>query len=410
MNEAEGKSQWLHPLGDRLDDPALSFRRKRFKFRFELTQRLPPFPNHICVRVEIDRAKLLQSSYAQLKTLSKEQLRKKINITFKGEDGIDSGGLSNEWYMQLSRSFFNETTSLLRKHDSGLYSFVSSSIVSQKNINVDLFRFMGMMVAKAIYGKPCAFSESTEHKTESTLDNRVLDMPLCDAIYRRILGQKPLIEDLAQIDSQFCSSLVWMLDNNITDIIFETFTALDERDNEVELVEDGKNIDVTEENKVDYVEAVVVWRLSKCYAEQFRHFEEGFFGVISREEIARFSLVELKTLINGTGEIKVKQLKRTTKYSNGYSVRSKPVEYFWDYFDQLNEEGKSQLLAFITGCPKMPLEGLTMTIVKAEATADALPSAHTCFNQLILPEYLTRNQLQEKLVLALENSDGFYMS
>ena len=201
-----------------------------------------------------------------------------------------------------------------------------------------------------------------------------------------------------------------MLENNITDIIFETFSIVDEGENEVELVEGGKAMDVTEENKAAYVDAVVQWHLSRRYKEQFRLFEEGFFGLVEPEEIKEFTVVELRTLLNGTGEIKVKALKQTTKYSNGYSVRSKPVEYFWDYFEQLKEEGKSQLLAFITGCTKMPLEGLTLNIVKAEANDDALPSAHTCFNQLILPEYLTRNQLQEKLVLALENSEGFYMS
>ena len=116
-----------------------------------MLERLPTLPSHDCVRIEVKRTKVLQSSYEQLKSLSVDKLRKRINITFEGEDGIDSGGLSNEWYLQLSKAFFAETTSILRKHDSGLYCFVSASQMG--SANRDMVRFMGTIVGKALYGK-----------------------------------------------------------------------------------------------------------------------------------------------------------------------------------------------------------------------------------------------------------------
>jgi E3 ubiquitin-protein ligase HUWE1 len=37
-----------------------------------------------------------------------------------------------------------------------------------------------------------------------------------------------------------------------------------------------------------------------------------------------------------------------------------------------------------------------------------LPSAHTCFNQLELPEYTSEEELREKLLIAIrEGSEGF---
>lgn len=36
-----------------------------------------------------------------------------------------------------------------------------------------------------------------------------------------------------------------------------------------------------------------------------------------------------------------------------------------------------------------------------------LPEAHTCFNQLVLPDYPDRDTLQQKLVIALSNAEGF---
>lgn len=36
-----------------------------------------------------------------------------------------------------------------------------------------------------------------------------------------------------------------------------------------------------------------------------------------------------------------------------------------------------------------------------------LPSAHTCFNQLVLPDYPDRETLEQKLFIALSNAEGF---
>jgi len=38
-----------------------------------------------------------------------------------------------------------------------------------------------------------------------------------------------------------------------------------------------------------------------------------------------------------------------------------------------------------------------------------LPTAHTCFNQLLLPQYKTKKKLKEKLIYAIENCNGFGM-
>lgn len=36
-----------------------------------------------------------------------------------------------------------------------------------------------------------------------------------------------------------------------------------------------------------------------------------------------------------------------------------------------------------------------------------LPEAHTCFNQLILPEYPSKESLKKKLIIAISNAEGF---
>ena len=59
----------------------------------------------------------------------------------------------------------------------------------------------------------------------------------------------------------YVSSLRWMLDNDITGVLTETFEVTHDlfgEEKQVELVEGGKDIAVTEENKTEYVENAVV--------------------------------------------------------------------------------------------------------------------------------------------------------
>ena len=77
-----------------------------------------------------------------------------------------------------------------------------------------------------------------------------------------------------------------------------------------------------------------------------------------------------------------------------------------------------QTLSPPTGTSKVPLEGFKalvgmrglqkFNIHKAYGGEKTLPSAHTCFNQLDLPEYKSEEETREKLKLALkEGSGGF---
>ena len=39
--------------------------------------------------------------------------------------------------------------------------------------------------------------------------------------------------------------------------------------------------------------------------------------------------------------------------------------------------------------------------------SERLPTAHTCFNHLLLPDYDTRDALQKRLLTAINNAEGF---
>lgn len=95
-------------------------------------------------------------------------------------------------------------------------------------------------------------------------------------------------------------------DNDITDIIDETFTTTEERFGEmvtIELNAGGADVEVTDDNKKDYVEAVVEYRISKRVKEQFEAFMSGFSELIPQDLITVFDERELELLIGGMSEI-----------------------------------------------------------------------------------------------------------
>ena len=78
----------------------------------------------------------------------------------------------------------------------------------------------------------------------------------------------------------------------------------------------------------------------------------------------------------------------------------------------MTEDQKKNFLEFCTGsdrCPVGGLQRLKLTITKNGPDSNRLPSAHTCFNVLLLPEYSSIDNLKERLMKALENSMGFGM-
>ena len=100
----------------------------------------------------------------------------------------------------------------------------------------------------------------------------------------------------------------WCSENDITDIIDETFTTTEERFGElvtIDLKPGGGDVPVTEDNKKDYVDAVVEYRISKRIKDQFEAFMSGFSELIPQELITVFDERELELLIGGMSEIDV---------------------------------------------------------------------------------------------------------
>ena len=77
---------------------------------------------------------------------------------------------------------------------------------------------------------------------------------------------------------------------------------------------------------------------------------------------------------------------------------------------QFSLEEQKAFLRFVTGSDRAPIGGLgALHIVLTREGPDScrLPTAHTCFSQLVLPEYGSRGKLAALLRTACSESSGF---
>jgi len=372
------------------------FRRKVIYFRSQPALRILPGQCHIKVR----RDHIFEDSYQEIMRQTPEDLKKRLMIKFDGEEGLDYGGVSREFFFLLSHDMFNPFYCLFEysSHDNYTLQINPNSGINPEHLSY--FKFIGRVVGLGVFHR------------------RFLDAFFVGALYKMMLHKKVVLQDMEGVDVEFYRSLKWICDNDITNILDLTFSAEDERFGEiveVDLKPGGRDIEVTEENKHEYVEFISEWKISKRVEEQFKAFIDGFNELIPQELVNVFDERELELLIGGLAEIDVEDWKKHTDY-RGYQESDQVIQWFWKCIKEWDSEQKARLLQFTTGTSRIPVNGFKdlqgsdgprrFTIEKA-GESNQLPKSHTCFNRVDLPPYVDYESLRQKLTLAVEETVGF---
>ncbi|KAJ0181792.1 hypothetical protein K1T71_002514 [Dendrolimus kikuchii] len=374
-----------------------SFRWKLSQFRYLCQSNA--LPSHI--KVTLARQTLFEDSYHQIMRLPAYELRRRLYIIFRGEEGLDYGGVSREWFFLLSHEVLNPMYCLFEYANKNNYSL---QINPASYVNPDhllYFKFIGRFIAMALYHGRFIYSGFT--------------MPF----YKRMLNKKLTMKDIESIDPEFYNSLVWIKDNNIDECGLEMWFSVDfEVLGQVihhELKPAGDKERVTEANKEQYLQLVTQWRMTRGIEEQTTAFLDGFNEVVPLEWLKYFDERELELMLCGMQEVDVDDWQRNTIYRH-YTRTSKQVLWFWQFVRQMDNEKRARLLQFVTGTCRVPVGGFAELMgsngpqrfcIEKVGKETWLPRSHTCFNRLDLPPYKSYEQLCEKLNYAIEETEGF---
>jgi len=100
------------------------------------------------LHLQLRREQVFEDSFNMLRARTAEEMRGRLQINFRGEDGIDAGGLTREWYIVISREIFNPNYALFQTVDGATFQPCSHSMVN--NNHLDYFKFVGRIIGKAV--------------------------------------------------------------------------------------------------------------------------------------------------------------------------------------------------------------------------------------------------------------------
>ncbi|XP_070210809.1 E3 ubiquitin-protein ligase HECW2-like isoform X3 [Littorina saxatilis] len=355
------------------------------------------------LRLTVRRDHVLEDAFNKIMSTPKKELQKnKLYITFAGEEGLDYGGPSREFFFLLSRELFNPYYGLFEYSANDSYTVQISPLSAFVENAHEWFRFSGRVLGLAL------------------VHQYLLDAFFTRPFYKALLRVHLSLDDVETIDTGFHQSLMWIKENDISEVELDlTFSVSEEVFGQVterELKPNGKNIAVTERNKKEYLDRMVKWRLERGVTEQTDSLIKGFHEVLDSRLVSIFDARELELVLAGTVEIDIADWRSNTDYRSGYHDQHQVIQWFWEAIEKFDNERQLRLLQFVTGTSSIPYEGFSSLrgsngprkfCIEKWGKTTSLPRAHTCFNRLDLPPYTSSDMLSEKLTMAVEETSTF---
>uniref|UniRef100_A0A671W1B7 HECT and RLD domain containing E3 ubiquitin protein ligase 3 n=1 Tax=Sparus aurata TaxID=8175 RepID=A0A671W1B7_SPAAU len=344
--------------------------------------------------LHVRRNHLVSDTLRELTMYSDVDLKKPLKVIFDGEEAVDAGGVTKEFFLLLLKELMDPVYGMFTHYkESNLLWFSDKCFVEQ-----NWFHLIGIICGLAIY------------------NSTVVDLHFPLVLYKKLLEVAPTLEDFKELSPTEARSLQQLLDYDGADVE-ETFLLnfAITRENygmtEVkELIPGGESVSVDKNNRKEFVEAYLRYVFSDSVSEQYSAFSSGFLKVCGGEILSLFQPSELMAMVVGNNNYNWEEMEKNAVYKGEYSATHPTVILFWEVFHEFPLEKKKQFLLFLTGSDRIPIHGMeSLRIVIQSTTAEEhyLPVAHTCYNLLDMPRYQTKEILRCRLTRAVEQYEGF---
>jgi len=344
------------------------------------------------MRMNVRRDYLLSDSMEAVMSLTRKDLRKVWRFEFIGEAGIDAGGLAREWFELVTEEVFDPDMGLWQNSATNqmCMQINPASEISCPDDHLIYFRFIGRVMGKAMFDRQLVKGHMVKH------------------LYKHILGWPVMFNDLKDVDEEYYNSLKGLKDmGSDVEYVGVDFTVMEETlgvKQTVDLVPNGADMDVVEDNLPEYIEACLKYRLLGRYEAQLNELLLGFFDVIPEPLLTIFDFQELELLMCGLPNIDMENWMEHTEYSGEYDREGPEHEvcvWFWEIVSEYDQELRARLLQFVTGTSGVPAKGFSslqgndgnvrkFTIHGVTLDTCMYPRSHTCFNRIDLPLYEDR--------------------
>ncbi|KAK5986977.1 OXidative stress Induced, partial [Trichostrongylus colubriformis] len=302
--------------------------------------------------ITVARNRLVEDGYRQLSMLSTRALKSTIRVKFVNQQGLDEAGIDQDGvfkeFLELTiKQVFDPALNLFHSTAAGvLYPSATSSVHED---HLALFQFVGRILAKAVY------------------EGIVVDVQLAPVLLAAMLGGRRLcaFDELSQLDPELYRNLTFVkkYDGDVSDLSL-TF-SIDEdfmgKINTVDLIPGGRTIQVTNENKIDYVHRMAHHRVFSQTKQQCRAFVSGAQSVLNPAWLFLFAPYELQFIISGySSDIDLVDLKKHVQYYGGFHGSHRLIKWLWEIVEKdFTADERRLFLKFVTSCSRPPLLGFS---------------------------------------------------
>nr|XP_049696666.1 apoptosis-resistant E3 ubiquitin protein ligase 1 isoform X3 [Helicoverpa armigera] len=388
-----------------------TFKNKQDFFYSEIRKAHSRHP-HDKLAIRVLRAELLRTSLKATRHFTVQDWCKNFDVTFQGEQGVDWGGVRREWFSLLCGQLFDSKFGLFVSFHDSPTGLVHPNPDRPAHLKLKHFEFAGKLVGKCLYES--ALGGSYRQLVRARLTRSFL---------AQIIGLRVHYKYFEQDDPElYLSKIKYVLETDLDggDSVPELYFADDVYDSSGRLLEthdlvpNGSTIRVRNSSKISYLDALAQWRLAARVRAETDAFLRGLTLLVPDNLLAIFDENELELLVCGTGEVSVSDWRAHALVSGAGRDWERVLGWLWAALANFSTEERARLLQFTTGCSQLPPGGFQELNPRFQITAapnfGALPTAHTCFNQLCLPDYDSYEQLVHALLWAInEGGEGFGM-
>jgi E3 ubiquitin-protein ligase HERC2 len=298
-------------------------------------------------------------------------------VFFKGEAGMDWGGLYRDTLERMVDDLFNpqlldlfcQTPNGLREAGDNQGSYLPAP-KQRAPVALSAYEFVGKLIGIVL-------------RTKQYLDIR-LAPPVWDRIAQPAISAKAAMSasqenaagamsgrsieaSLVQLSStdaatagQLSSIIHCDTKDNITDeASFQRIYDGDLRflinsadGREVELIPNGRSTPVTFNNRRRFAELALAYRAGECDVH-IAAIRRGLHSVVPKRALGLFSGPELETLVCGSSKIDIDLWKRHTEYQ-GWNKDDPAVKRFWEVMEGFTDINRRKFIRFSWGRSRLP--------------------------------------------------------
>ncbi|XP_060527187.1 probable E3 ubiquitin-protein ligase HERC1 [Cylas formicarius] len=323
-------------------------------------------------------------------------------VKLVGEGADDAGGVFDDTITEMCQEITSHAVPLLVPTPNALnedgfnrdkYLF-NPHLTSAQHLS--WFKFVGILFGVAVRTK------------------KPLPIPLAPIVWKLIVGEPVTVDDLEDTDSMYVQTLRSIRDidragvtaAHFHDVIpLQTFEGQSCTGKIVPVTHGGRGIALTYDNRTQYYEQVIKFRLRE-FDLQVAAVREGMSGIIPVPLLSLMTAEHMEQLVCGMTRISIAVLKRIVRYRE-LDENHQLVKWLWDILENFSDYERVLFMRFVSGRSRLPANLADLSqrfqVMKVDKAPDGLPTAQTCFFQLRLPPYTSQDVMAEKLRYSINN-------